>query len=151
MQVSIEDRHLIVEKTLRENLRPRTIARQLGCSIRTVDRVMQQFMEEHKLEPHARSGRPSKMDMAMTNALDKIVKKNPRAPSSNLQSKLLAKTGRRVSASTVRRTRRTLGYRPVHTSLKPGLTEQHAGQRLSFCRAHLGDGLRHMVFMDEMG
>ena len=74
MNVSIEDRHLIVEKTLRENLRPRTIARQLGCSIRKVDRVMQQFMEEHKLEPHVRSG-PSMMDMAMTNALDKIVKK----------------------------------------------------------------------------
>jgi hypothetical protein len=36
---------------------------------------MQQFMEEHKLEPHARSGRPSRMDPAMMRALDKIATK----------------------------------------------------------------------------
>ena len=151
MQVSIEDRHLIVEKTFCEKLRPRTIARQLGCSIRTVERVMQQFILEHKLEPHARSGRPSQMDSAMTTALDKIVTRNPSASSSALQTMLLARTGRGVSARTVRRARRTLGYHPVHASLKPRLTEQHAEQRLRFCRAHVGDGLRHMVFMDEMG
>lgn len=148
--LSMEPRNIIVEKAFRERKRPPTIARELKCGLATVYRVIEQFTREHTLERRRGSGRPKVMDEAMTSTFDKIVQKKPTASSAELRSALERKTGRRVSERTVRRARRALTYHPVHASRKPALTAANAAKRLSFCRRHRADGLKHMVLMDEM-
>ena len=61
------------------------------------------------------------------------------------------RSGRRVSARTMRRVRRQLHYYPVHVSVKPALTDAHKAARLAWCREHVRDSVKSLVFMDEMG
>jgi transposase len=151
MSLTKEQKGQIIELALVEKKTERRIARLMGCSKTEVHNVLHQFKTEHHLDRHKGSGRPSVMDQGMESTLEKIVKKKPTATSKELTAALAGRTGRRVSERTVRRARRALGYRPVHASRKPALKPEHAKKRLSFCHKHTRDGLKHMVFMDEMG
>jgi transposase len=150
MELSIQERNTIVEMAFREKKRHATIARKMGCHRTTVEHVIRQFSQQHSIETRHRSGRPSTMDPHMTSTLDKIIKRKPTATSADLCADLVRKSGRRVSERTVRRARRSLGYRPVHASVRPGLNSLQAAQRLRFCQKHRAAGLKHAVFMDEM-
>jgi transposase len=151
MSLTKAQRGQIIELALEGKKTERGIARLMGIPKTTVHDVLHQFKTEHTLDRHSGSGRPRAMDPALLKALDKILKKKPTATSQELTAALLARTGRRVNERTVRRARRGLDYRPVHASRKPALNPQQAEKRLSFCRKHTRDGLKHMVFMDEMG
>ena len=61
------------------------------------------------------------------------------------------KTGRRVSARTMRQAQRQLHYYPVHVSVKLALADAHKAARLAWCREHVRDSVKSLVFMDEMG
>src|SRR5688500_14459209 len=121
MQLSTDDRTLIVEKHFIEKSTNRKIAREMDCSVRTVERVLQRFADEHTLERHPRSGRHRSVDTATTKGLTKIIQKKPTATGPELQAELERTTGRRIGQRTLRLERGALNYHPVHPVVKPGL------------------------------
>jgi transposase len=140
-----------IRKHFHERKQPRTIARELGCSERTVERVVEQFIAEGEVARKKGSGRPSVVTDEVKVAIERGIQRKRKATSAELAKVVASDTGRRVSERTIRRTRRQLRYHPVHVSVKPSLSAVHIQDRLDWCRAHLHDNVRDFVFMDEMG
>jgi transposase len=141
----------VVRLRLHERKPSRTIARKLNCSKAEVDLIVRQFYRGDSFVRKRGLRSPTVMDDAMKSALEKAIQKKRNATAKQLQELMSNDTGRRVSERTIQRARRLLGYKPVHASLKPQLTDKHMALRLQFCRAHCGDSPRRWVFMDEMG
>ena len=78
-----------------------------------------------------------------------IIRQN-RAASSNSLVDVLRQAGRPgVSARTMRRTQRQLGFHPVHEQTRPTLTAVHMANRLAYARAHRTDNWHYIIFSDE--
>ena len=42
-------------------------------------------------------------------------------------------------------------FYPVHVSVTPALTDVQKAARLAWCREHMRDSVKSLVFVDEMG
>ena len=114
-------------------------------------RVLHQFVTTGDVESHWRSGRPSVVTDDVKEVVEKTIKRKRTATAEEIANAVEEETGRRVSARTMRRVRRRLHYYPVHVSVKPALTDAHKAARLAWCREHVRDSVKSLVFMDEMG
>jgi transposase len=141
----------IVRKHYHEGKKQNTIARELTCSQQEVGRVLHQFVTTGDVESHWRSGRPSVVTDDVKEVIEKTIKRKRTATAEEIANAVEEETGRRVSARTMRRVRRRLHYYPVHVSAKPALTDAHKAARLAWCREHVRDSVKSLVFMDEMG
>jgi transposase len=141
----------VVRLRLHDRKSTRAIARKINCSREEVDLIVRQFCSGDSFERKRALRQPTVMDDAMKCALENAIKKKRNATAAQLQELMSDDTGRRASERTIQRARRLLGYKPVHASLKPQLTEKHMALRLLFCKAHRNDSPRRWVFMDEMG
>ena len=139
----------IVRKHYHEGKKQHTIARELTCSQQEVGRVLHQFVTTGDVESHWRSGRPSVVTDDVKEVIEKTIKRKRTATAEEIAN-AVEETGRRVSARTMRRVRRRLHYYPVHVSAKPALTDAHKAARLAWCREHVRDSVKSLVFMDEM-
>jgi transposase len=146
-----QEKMAILRKSLHEQKKQRTIARELGCTQQEVSWVLHQFLESGDVERKEGSGRPAKVDEEVEASVDNTIRRKRHATAAELANAVEEDTGRRVSARTMYRVRRQLGYRPVHVSVKPSLTDAHKAARLAYCRAHLRDDIKMMAFLDEMG
>jgi transposase len=89
------------------------------------------------------------MDDDMKGSLDRIIRRKRKATSAALADDLATATGRRVSARTVRRARRDIGYHPVHQTAQIELKDHQVANRLAFCQAHVNDNVHYWLFSDE--
>ena len=95
-------------------------------------------------------GRLSVVTDDVKEVIEKTIKRTRTATAEEIANAVEEETGRRVSARTMRRVRRRLHYYPVHVSVKPALTDAHKAARLAWCREHVRDSVKSLVFMDEM-
>ena len=150
-QLSEHQRMRIVRLRFVDGKKLKTIARDIPCAESTVKEWIKTFLATNHVERKHGSGRPPVMDEELKDDLDRLVSRNRTATSTALAPMLERKTGRRVSARTIHRTRSTLGYHPVHAKVRPFLNAGHIDKRLAFCRAHVTDNINGWVFADECG
>ena len=141
----------IVRKHYHEGKKQHTIARELTCSQQEVGRVLHQFVTTGDVESHWRSGRPSVVTDDVKEVIEKTIKRKRTATAEEIVNAVEEETGRRVSARTMRRVRRRLHYYLVHVSAKPALTDAHKAARLAWCREHVRDSVKSLVFYGRDG
>ena len=139
----------IVRKHYHEGKKQNTIARELTCSQQEVGRVLHQFVTTGDVESHWRSGRPSVVTDDVKEVIEKTIKRKRTATAEEIANAVEEETGRRVSAR-VRQVRRQY-ITTLFVSVKPTLTDAHKAARLAWCREHVRDSVKSLVFMDEMG
>src|SRR3954447_10826887 len=118
-KLSLADKLRIVRMETEEGVKRSRIAREVRCSVVTVGNVINAWRETGRLERKEGSGRPPGTDYAVLKAVDKAASKKRTATARNLVDDVEASAGRHVSARTILRARRTLGYRPMRAKHKP--------------------------------
>jgi transposase len=141
----------IIRKRYHEQKKHHTIAYEMGCTRQEVGWVLKQFLERGDVLRKKGSGRPSVVDDEVKGVVESTIRRKRHATAAELADAVEDDTGRRVSRRTISRVRYDLGYRPVHVSVKPSLTDAHKAARLAWCRAHLHDDLKAIGFIDESG
>jgi transposase len=145
-----ENRWEIIRLSKEHSLSLRQIAHKFKCSLSTIQRIIACYKETGTVHDRDVSGRPSVMDRDMLTSLDRIIAKNDTAPSQHLASLLRTKTGRRVSARSVRRARTgALARHPMHEHFDKALTSVQKGKRVAFARAHAQSNFHLVAFSDE--
>ena len=112
------------------------------------------FGEKAKIYRHSghlpRSGRPSKLSMGAKAFIDEEMRNNEEMTSGQIQRKL-EKRGIAVSSSTVRRSRKKLGWTLQRTAYCQLTRDSNKVKRLEFARRVLesGDTFHNINFSDE--
>jgi transposase len=150
-QLSLDEKLAIVREYYHAGKKQKTIARELQCTQPEVSLVLRQFVERGTLERQKGSRRPSVVTEELKRSIERVIKRKRTASGAELTARVARETGRRVSQRTIQTVRRRLGYRPVHVSVKPTLTDSHRAARLTFCREHQRDAISLWGFMDETG
>ena len=95
------------------------------------------------------NGRASLIRGDLIQRVAQIIRQNRTASSNSFVDVLRQAGGARVNARTMRRTRRQLGFHPVHEQTRPTLTAAHMANRLAYARTHRTDNWYYIIFSDE--
>jgi transposase len=114
----------------------RKIAKTVGCGLMTVCDTLKRHAETGSTESKARSGRPRLIESNACEGLKKLVmaESNRRLCLSEIQELWTKKTGKRVSAVTMRRTLHSVGLRNRVARRKPLISAANKVARLAWCR-----------------
>jgi transposase len=138
--------HLYKSKTLSL----RKIAKKMKCTHPTVLQIISNYKNFGVVSPPKHSGRPSIMNDNTLKSLDRLIDKNDTATSQVLANLLQQKTGKRISARTIRRARTgPLGRHPVHEKITKSLGEGEKQRRVSFAQKLLTMNLHYILWSDE--
>ena len=136
---------------LRAGMSQRDVAREVGASIRAVQRWWQKFLTVGSVADKPRSGRPSSVSTVAKIILKKAVGK--RGQSATQVAQRLSRKGYPVSNRTVRRYwKEILGLKAYKTRVRPKLTEKQRKHRLKFCKERknwTADDWKKVLFSDE--
>ncbi|CAF1303159.1 unnamed protein product [Rotaria sordida] len=78
-----------------------------------------------------------------------MIKRKPTATATALANEIFENTGKCVSARTIQRYRRELGYRPYHQKIKKSLTSTQEETKTAFAQLHANDNIKKWLFCDE--
>ena len=123
------------------------ISKKLGINRSTAYRIYKKFKETGTVENKKRKGRPSKLSKKVASAIEKKIKENPTITSDELRRSLGNKAT--VSASSIRRYRKRLGFSASKGKSFDHLSEKHKQQRLLYCKNHANDKFSNVLFTDE--
>lgn len=150
-ETTIEERKIILNaynqsKTIREICslvnRPRT----------TITGIIKRFKDEPECKYLPRSGRPPALSVREKREIIKIVKKEPKTPSTEIAAAIKESTGTVVHPRTVRRALNSSGYNARVCRKKPQISKVNQTKRLSFAKEHLSKGIdfwEKVIFSDE--
>ena len=144
-----------IELLHKQGLRPAEIFRSLKTegllvSIASVVRIIKKFKITGSVANLPRSGRPTKMSEGAKAFIDQQMREDDEMTSHRIKKKL-AKRGIVVSSSTVRRTRKQLGWTLQRTGYCQLIRDVNKIKRLEFAQSVLesGDTFHNVIFSDE--
>ena len=144
-----------IELLHKQGLLPAEIFRSLKAegllvSISSVVRIIKKFKITGSVANLPLSGRPTKMSEGTKAFIDRQMRKDDEMTSRTIQ-KELAKRGIVVSSSTVRRSRKELGWTLQRTGYCQLIRDVNKTKRLEFVQSVLesGDTFHNVIFSDE--
>ena len=139
----------------KEGLHPAGILRSLKSeglpvTLGTVSRIIKKLQVTGCLENLPRSGRPSKLSAEAKAFIDQQMRRNDEMTSGQIQKKL-AKRGITVNSSTVRRSRKQLGWTLQQTAYCQLIRDANKVKRLEYALRVMesGDTFHNVIFSDE--
>lgn len=150
-QTSLETRNLIIKfnfegKSLRE------IAKIVNRNHNTVKKILDKYKKYKNCEDLPRCGRKKILSPTDKRAIIQRVKKNPRESAVKIAGELTTTTGKRVSASTVRRALYESGLHGRVPRKKPFISKKNQLKRLEFVKKYENkdnDFWKSCLFSDE--
>ena len=144
-----------IELLQKQGLHPAEIFRLLKAedllvSLASVVRIIKKLKTTGSVANLPRSGRPTKMSEEAKAFIDRQMRKDDEMTSHKIQKKL-AKRGVVVSSSTVRRSRKQLGWTLQRTGYCQLIRDVNKTKRLEFAQRVLesGDTFHNVIFSDE--
>ena len=138
-----------------EGLQPKAIFKQLGeeglsVSYPSVARITNKVKLTASIDDLPKPGRPRKLNLVARDFIEAEMRRNDEATSRQIQKKL-SKRGVEVHPSTVRRTRKKLGWTLQNTKYCQLIRDVNKVKRLEFARRVIdsGDTFDNIVFSDE--
>jgi transposase len=123
------------EHRLGPKLPPSAVARTVGCSVKTVQNLLDCYHDTGDVQAGVSSGRPRVTSKKQDESVVKIAKKDGEASSGAIAEKLKGK-GVVVTARTVRRRLEEARFEYSAPPLKPLLSEHHQQARLAWATEH---------------
>lgn len=138
-----------------------------GISIRTINSIYARAIErgfepnslpiklkDEFLQDAPRSGRPTKQTEDMKQQLELKVRcdRYGREKAATDLAGELSKEGYNISSATIKRALKSLGYRKIKLTRKPGLTQKMKDDRLRWCLDHKDwtlDDWKNVIWTDE--
>lgn len=118
----------------------------------TVYDIIKRFETEDRIESRKQDGRPEKLTELEKRFLRREIEKNPKLSAPKLATALLERTGKKVTAQTVRNMLRSMGFNSRTARLKPILSTVNQKKRLEFAREYrMKDEAfwKNVIFTDE--
>ena len=106
---------------------------------KTVRDIVHLWQQTGDIQRRHGNGRPSLIRGDLIQRVAQIIRQNRTVNSNNLVDLLRQAGGPSVSVRTMRRTRRQLGFHPVHEQTRPTLTAVRMTNRLAYARVHRTD------------
>ena len=138
-----------------EGLQPKAIFKQLGeeglsVSYPSVARITNKVKLTASIDDLPKAGRPRKLNLVARDFIEAEMRRNDEATSRQIQKKL-SKRGVEVHPSTVRRTRKKLGWTLQNMKYCQLIRDVNKVKRLEFARRVIdsGDTFDNIVFSDE--
>ena len=152
-QLSLGSRQSIVELK-KVGLTNDSIAKQLGCHRRSVDRFLIHYEETGSVEPKPKDGRPRKTNAHQDSVLEKLSLGDRKASAAELNKRWRTSSKGRVQVSRQTVNRRLLGMQlPARTPRrKPLKSEAIRAKRLKFAEDHANwsvEQWQRIIFSDE--
>ncbi|CAF3970265.1 unnamed protein product [Rotaria sp. Silwood1] len=147
--LSIEQRWRMIGLHFDCHLSSREIARKLQCSTTTVTQIINLFKETKNVLERQGRGRPAIIQGAVRRQFRQILSRYPTSTSRSISTRLQSRTGKVVSARTIRRVRRKENYHPVHPKVQWTINEAQAISRFRYASAHETDTWQNVLFTDE--
>ncbi|XP_064465961.1 uncharacterized protein LOC135377469 [Ornithodoros turicata] len=130
-RISIEKRREIIGVS-QAGVSQRAIAQRIGCCLSSVNRIVQAYRDENRIEDAPRSGRPSSTTPEDDRAIIGATCADPFSTVVDIKRELSLS----VSAKTLRRRLKFLGLESGVAVQKPLLTLDHTAARLQFAIRH---------------
>jgi transposase len=147
--LSIGDRWRVVSMRQDQGISSSHIARLINCSVQTVYNILELFYETNDvIERQGRGGGNSLIDTEIF-ILRQILYRYPYETSNQISNRFYQRTGTSVTSRTIRNYRTRLGFRSVHARIQPLLNQNHADNRLAFCRRYVNYDWNDVIFSDE--
>ena len=124
-------------------------ARAVHRSEQKVCEIVHLWQQTGDVQRRHGNGRPSLIRGNLIQRVAQIIRQNRTASSNSLVDVLRQAGGPLVSPRNMRRTRRQLGFHPVHEQTRPTLTAVHMANRLAYARAHRTDNWHYIIPSDE--
>lgn len=123
------------------------IAKEIPCTKGAVSKTLKRFTDTGNVVVLPKSGRPSLIPIANEdeNVIDFAIKINRKINSFDLAKTLKKKHKISVSARTVRRTRKLLGYRSVLVKICPLITDLGIEKRLAYVKKHAKNDWKDVI------
>lgn len=137
------DRHVFGGESMRD------VARELSCSVRTVERIVKLYKESGDVTERARRGQPARLDGTARETLDAALTSTPRATNQELIDYLRRHGAPSFSLRTLQRTRKQLGWYRIKDRVRVELTASQRRARLEFAAANRDRNWKLVVFSDE--
>ena len=147
--LTIGQRWRVSSLRLDQGLGFREIARRMNCTHQTVHNILQLFHETKDVLERDGRGTSNSLTNHEIHVLRQILHRYSYETATQLNNRFYRRTGRAVAPRTIRNYRRRLHFRAVQARVQPLLTQAHAYQRLTFCRQHIYDDWRRVIFADE--
>jgi transposase len=144
----IERTQIIMERE-RDGKKISIIANNHHCSTTAVRKILSRYYNTGEIAGGKSSGRPHSLSNVEKQQLDKIIRRKPTATATTLANEIFEKTGKRISARTIDRYRRELGYRPYHQRIKKSLTSTQEQTKTLFTQTYANDNIKRWLFSDE--
>ncbi|KAJ8034171.1 hypothetical protein HOLleu_20897 [Holothuria leucospilota] len=114
-------------------------------------RVIRRFKTTGTTNDRARSGRPKKCSPVIETLIDKLLQENDELTSPDLQREILKETGLRISLTTIKTTRRKIGWVCTGTKYCQLIRKPNMRKRLVFAPNCLStnETFERVIFSDE--
>ncbi|CAF4598075.1 unnamed protein product, partial [Didymodactylos carnosus] len=146
--LSVGDRWRIMSLRFDQNMTPGGIASSMNCTIRTVFNILRLYHETNNVTEGKGRDR-NLLNQSDIRILRQLFYRYPVETAFNIRNRFFQRTNIFLTYRTIRNYRRRLGFHPVHARQQPMLNEQHAQQRLLFCRQYTQYDYRRIIFTDE--
>lgn len=122
-----------------------------GLSKSNVTKIWQKYLDIGTVNNQFQhcGGRNAKVTSEVEKEIIKTIGKDPMITSRQLSSHLSSTMEIEISDSSVRKTRKDLGFSGVRPFYVPSLTEDQKQNRIEYCETYLDDGFRNVMFVDE--
>ncbi len=118
----------------------------------TVYDILRRFERENRIESLKQNGAPEKLTEIEKRFIRKEIEKNPKVSGPKLATALLERTGKTITAQTVRNTIKSMGYNSRTARLKPLLSTANIEKRFNFAKEYrMKDETfwNNVIFTDE--
>jgi hypothetical protein len=131
-----------------EGLTRRQAAQAVGCTTRTVSRVLALHRDTGEVEAHHGGGRQTAYAPRRMRRLDVLIEQNPHATASGLRA-LMGPSAPPITDRTMRKYRRQLIYTRRRQGIQLYDTPAYVSRRKAWARQHRNDSILSWLFMDE--
>lgn len=142
------DRWVAVRGCTELGLNRAVVATQIGCSVRTVGRVLSLFRETGDVREEHGGGRPHGYNKRQMQRLSALIRDNSNATAAGLIA-LMGPQAPQISEQTMRQYRRDLGFTRRREGIALYDTPQQVEKRHRWALQHRGDDILSWLFMDE--
>lgn len=147
--LSLEDRWAIVALHKHIGWKQAKIAAAIKCSQSEVSRLLAKYKETGDVTDLPKSGRKRLLEEEEESPLSKEITEHRQHTSAALRREILSDYGVLLSARTVRRLRKELGFRAVHYHRVPSISKETAQKRLLFTLDEEEYDLTRIIYTDE--
>ncbi|GFW30215.1 HTH_Tnp_Tc3_2 domain-containing protein [Trichonephila clavipes] len=145
-ETTIEERKLVI-KPSNEGKSLRNIAKVVGRSVNCIQKVLQKFKKTGMLANNEERGRKKIMNSITERKIIHQVKIDPKISAPKIAANTSNTLGRSVSAETVQRVLRKVGYNGRVARKKPLIGKRNRVKRFKFAKEHI---LKPQQFWNEV-